>query len=121
MGRYLKAGKGWRLGWNPDAPLFKGLIGGDDWAIEMTATEFQDFCRLAPQLAETMATMAADLMDAERLTCEAESETLWLEVEGYPHAFELRVLLLTGRQAEGGWPATVVSELLQALPGLMVC
>ncbi len=121
MGRYLKEGKGWRLGWNPDAPLFKGLIGGEHWAIEMTAAEFQDFCRLAPQLADAMAAMAADLMDAERLTCEAESETLWLGAEGYPHQFDLRVLLLTGRQAEAEWPAAIVPDLLQTLPGLMVC
>jgi hypothetical protein len=121
MGRYLKAEKGWRLGWDPDATVFKGLIGGEDWAIELTPTEFQDFCRLTAQLADTMAAMATHLMDAERLTCEAESETLWLEAEGYPDAFSLRVLLLTGRQAEGSWPAAVVPALLQAIPGLMLC
>ncbi|MGD1908302.1 MAG: DUF1818 family protein [Leptolyngbyaceae cyanobacterium] len=120
MGRYMKEGQGWRLGWDPDAAVFKGLIGGDHWAIELTAAEFQSFCRLVSQLADTMASMTAELMETERLTCEAESETLWLEVEGYPHDFSLRVLILSGRQAEGGWPATVVPELLQAIPSLML-
>ncbi|MFN7338823.1 MAG: DUF1818 family protein, partial [bacterium] len=32
MEKILKYGSGWRLGWNPQAAVYKGLIGGDDWA-----------------------------------------------------------------------------------------
>ena len=46
MQRVLKSGKGWRIGWNPTAIEFKGLVGTDNWAIELTEAELNDFCRL---------------------------------------------------------------------------
>ncbi|MCS6814475.1 MAG: DUF1818 family protein, partial [Cyanobacteria bacterium] len=44
--RLLQTGAGWRIGWDPSAPVFTGLIGGDHWAIELTDAELHDFCRL---------------------------------------------------------------------------
>jgi len=118
MARHLKEGCGWRLGWDSDATLFKGLVGGDRWAIEMTAAEFADFCRLTLQLTTTLQAMTTKLMDAERITCEQTTDHLWIEAEGFPHHYSLRFILLTGRQAEGEWPATVTPELVQAIPAI---
>jgi Domain of unknown function (DUF1818) len=114
MERLIKSGSGWRIGWKPDAPEFKGLLGTDDWAIELTEAELSDFCRLLIQLADTMKQLATELMDEERIACEAESDLLWMEVEGYPHAYNLRFILNTGRCAEGQWNASAVPGLLQA-------
>lgn len=116
--RHIKEGIGWRLGWNPDATVFKGLVGGDRWAVEMTQPEFEDFCRLSLQLAETLKTLSAELMEEERIACEQETDHIWVEVEGFPHLYELRFILLQGRGAEGGWPDTVVSDLIQAIPAI---
>lgn len=118
--RHLKEGHGWRLGWNPDAAVFKGLVGGDRWAVEMTQPEFEDFCRLTLQLAATLQSLSAELMDEERVTCEQETDHIWLEVEGFPHCFSLRFLLLEGRGAEGAWPESAVAEVIQAIPALQV-
>ncbi|MBE7382406.1 MAG: DUF1818 family protein [Leptolyngbya sp. SIO1E4] len=115
MEGHLKEGQGWRLGWNPDATDFKGLVGGDRWAVEMTAAEFADFCRLSLQLANTLQALSAELMDEERLVCEQETDRIWVEVEGYPHQYSLRFILLTGRNAEGGWPAAVTPELVKGI------
>ncbi len=112
--RRLKRGSGWRLGWDPEAETYQGLVGTDDWAIELTAAEFEEFCRLLLQLAATMAQMAAELMEGERICCETEGDRVWLEAEGFPNAYELHLLLKTGRRAEGAWPAGVVPELLAA-------
>ncbi|MCU0567079.1 MAG: DUF1818 family protein [Oculatellaceae cyanobacterium Prado106] len=120
MARQIKEGTGWRLGWDADAPQFQGLVGGEGWAIELTEAEWDDFCRLSVQLADTMQQMSQELMDEERLSCEVESDRLWLEAEGYPHAFSLQLILLTGRRAEGFWPATVVPELIRAAQMLKV-
>jgi hypothetical protein len=120
MARQVKEGEGWRLGWNPDAISFKGLVAGEHWALELTPAEFEDFCRLALQLADTVAAMAPELMAEERITCEVESDQLWLEAEGYPHQFSLRLLLLTGRRGEGAWPPETVPALLQAIASLQV-
>lgn len=120
MERLIKSGQGWRLGWDPQASEYQGLVGADDWAIELTEDELDDFCRLLGQLAQTMSEMACELMDQEKITCEAESDLLWMEVEGYPDAYSLRFILNTGRCCEGGWPAKVVPDLVQAANSLKV-
>jgi hypothetical protein len=116
----IKSGVGWRLGWDPDADAFKGLVGSDDWALELTAVELEDFCRLLNQLVEMVVQMSSELMAEETIACEAESDRLWLEVEGYPHAYRLHLMLLTGRRSEGHWAATAVPALAQAAKSLDV-
>jgi len=118
--RQLKRGVGWRLGWNPEAVEFQGLVGGDEWAIELTEAELNDFCRLVAQLAHTMSQMANELMDEEKINCEVESDRIWLEAEGYPHSYTLRMLLLKGRRGEGSWLSTAVPELIAASQVLRV-
>jgi len=120
MERLLKNGPGWRLGWDSQPRDYRGLVGGDDWAIELTEAELDDFCRLLAQLAQTMSQMAKELMDEEKITCEAESDLLWMEVEGYPDAYTLRLILNTGRRCEGSWLASAVPSLVQAAQSLKV-
>lgn len=120
MERLIKSGAGWRIGWNPNATEFKGLVGTDDWAIELTEAELDDFCRLLAKLANTMKQLAAELMDEEKIACEAESDLLWMEVEGYPHEYSLRLILNTGRCVEGKWNPSAVPSLLQAAGMLKV-
>ncbi|MDP5017099.1 MAG: DUF1818 family protein, partial [Dolichospermum sp.] len=69
MERVMKSGIGWRIGWNPDAPEFKGLVGTEDWAIELTEAELNEFIRLSNQLADTMKALATELMDEEKIAC----------------------------------------------------
>ena len=114
MSRIVKSHSGWRLGWDATAVEFKGLVGTEDWAFELTEEEFRDFCRLFDRLASTMSQMKSELMDEEKITCEAESDRLWLEVCGYPDAYSLRLILNTGRRCEGEWLAEAVPGLLQA-------
>ena len=64
--------------------------------------------------------MASELMDEEKIACEAESDLLWMEVEGYPSAYSLRFILNTGRRGEGSWEAAAVPSLLQATQVLKV-
>ena len=83
-----------------------------------SAGEFADFCRLFEQLATTMNQMAEELMEEERIACEAESELLWLEVEGYPTFYSLRLILHQGRRCEGNWTEQAVCELRQEVQRL---
>jgi hypothetical protein len=118
MKRLLKTGAGWRLGWDPEAPEFKGLVGGDDWAIELTQMEFNDLRRLSEQLQHTMDQMRSQLMEEERISCELESDLLWLEAEGFAQDYSLRVIVRSGRCAEGFWSVAAVPEFLQALSSM---
>ena len=112
MSRLLKKGKGWRIGWHPEAEKYQGLIGSESWAIELTAIEFKEFYRLLRQLTDTIAQMATELMDEERIAIEAESDLMWLEIEGYPHSYSLRLILHRDRRCEGNWEAGIASELV---------
>jgi Domain of unknown function (DUF1818) len=118
MDRVLKSGENWRIGWNPQAPVYQGLVGSDDWAIELTAAELDDFCRLLIQLNETMANLASELMEEEKIAIEVESDLIWLEAQGYPQAYELRLIIQQNRCCEGNWPPSVVKELVQASQNL---
>jgi hypothetical protein len=120
MNRVVKSGNGWRIGWNPSAPVFKGLVGTENWAVELTEAELNDFCRLSAQLANTMKQLASELMDEEKIACEAESDLIWVEVEGYPHDYSLRFILNSGRSVEGEFDAPAVGSLLQAASMLKV-
>jgi Domain of unknown function (DUF1818) len=120
MARQLKQGAGWQLGWDADAPHYKGLVGGEEWAIELTEAELEDFCRLIQQLANTIAQLSTELMEEEKISCEVESDLLWLEAEGYAHAYALRLILQTGRRGQGYWSAIAVPDLIQATQTLKV-
>lgn len=120
MERIVKSGTGWRIGWNPNKAEFKGLVGGENWAIELTEAELNDFCRLLEHLADTISQMTAELMDEEKIACEVESDLIWMQVEGYPGAYSLQFILNMGRCAEGYWPASAVPDLLQAVQRLKV-
>ncbi len=111
MTKLLKKGHRWRVGWDSNAKKYQGLVGSDDWAIELTLAELKDFNRLLHQLVTTMAQMKTELMDEERITCEAESELLWLEVEGYPENYTLRLIVNSDRRCEGNWAEGVAIEL----------
>lgn len=116
--RQLKSGAGWRVGWHPQGNKYQGLIGAEDWAIELTKAELTDLQRLLHQLVSTMAQMAQELMDEEKISCEAESELLWIEVSGYPHRYALRIILNCDRCCEGNWGDGIAPKLLLALDSL---
>jgi hypothetical protein len=117
MQKVLKSGAGWRVGWNPEGK-YSGLVGGDDWAFELTADELADFCRLLGQLVANVRSIEAELMDEESIACEAESDLVWMQVAGISGKYDLRLILNTGRSCEGNWAADVVAELIRAVESL---
>lgn len=117
--KQLLSGEGWRIGFRSDADIYKGLVGADSWAIELSEREFRDFCKLTTQLAETMQIMASELSDGEKICCTLETEDICLEVNGYPHAFNLHFQLLAGRRSEGLWDEDAVPFLVEAIASLL--
>jgi hypothetical protein len=113
--KQILSGQGWRLGWLPNADVFVGLLSGDRWSIELTESELKDFCSLGLRLAEAMNEMQAELSDQEKLTCDGETENLYIEATGYPDQFSFYLQLKTGRRFEGSWSEDVVPELLEAI------
>ncbi len=119
MQKVLKSGANWRLGWDPHNH-YPGLVGANDWAIELTARELEDFCRLLGQLVDNMQQMQAELMDEENIACEAESDLIWMQVQGFPNSYSLRLIVNTGRSCEGNWQPDAVVELVAATRTLKI-
>ncbi len=115
MERFIQSGDGWRIGWHPHGSKYQGLVGANDWAIELTKAELNDFCRLLNQLVETMSQMQAELMEEEKISCEAETDLLWMEVEGYPDRYSLRLIIHSDRRCEGNWTEGIAPNLVTAL------
>lgn len=109
--RYWQTGKGWRLGWDGD----KGLIGADTWAVEVSAEEFADFCRLVTQLSQVMQEMESELADQESVECDLSTNLLYLRATGFPAGYELYLQILGDRPMEGIWAVEAVPELLWAI------
>ncbi|NJL21802.1 MAG: DUF1818 family protein [Leptolyngbyaceae cyanobacterium SM1_3_5] len=112
MTQQLHSGSGWRIGWNPTADRYCALVGADDWAIELTQLEFEEFCRLLEQLSGAIEAIQTELMPEEGLSCEVESDRILLSAEGIPTAYNLHLTVLEGRRAEGSWSAFAVPNLL---------
>lgn len=118
MAQYLKEGDGWRLGWQTESGSFQGLVGNNHWAFELTTAEFADFRRIFQELANSMQSLRQELMPEETLVCEASSQLIWMQVEGCPDAYSLRLMLLAGRRSEAVWDVSSTAALWQALQTL---
>lgn len=121
MERMILQGEGWRLGWNPAADRFRGLLGNEAWAIELTEAELADFCAGVERLAQAVEAIAPELMPEEQLACEVETDRVWLGAEGIPITYGLRLVLLSStggrsgdRGAEAAWPASCTAGLRSA-------
>ena len=118
MERFIQSGDGWRVGWHPHSCEYQGLVGANDWAIELTKAELNDFCRLLNQLVATMREMEAELMNEEKISCEAETDLLWMEAEGYADNYSLRLILNCDRRCEGNWSEGIAPNLVNAFNSL---
>lgn len=111
----IKKGKGWRIGWKSSQTIYQGLLGGEDWAMELTLAEMEDFCRLFPEINQAVTEISQHLMDEESIVCEVESALLWLGADGFPDNYSLRIILSQGRGCEGTWTREAIPQLLQAV------
>ncbi len=62
-----------------------------------------------------MRAIASELMNDERIICEAEADHLWLEAEGFPEAYSMRFILKADRQCEGEWDVEATQQVMQAI------
>jgi Domain of unknown function (DUF1818) len=116
--KHLLTGIGWRIGWSPESNCFEGLVGGDFWAIELSAKELKDFCTLCFQLEKTIADLATELSDQESCQCSSQIENLSLEINGFPDHFSLYfcgVCERSQRRFEGSWAAESTLDFLAAM------
>ena len=112
-------GQGWRLAWREDhQPLevqpFPVLIGGQGWAVELTAAEARALAEAVVDLTGEHQALVDQLLAEEAISLELERGPWWLALEGDRLQWSLKGVL----SPEGGQRALEVSWSVEASPAL---
>ncbi len=114
-----KEGPGWRLIRDPSRGDFSSLIGGENWAIELTDSEWDSFVQVLFDLHQQYLDVKDQLMGDEDITLEMERYP-WLAIlKGDRYGLSLKFILSQReplyRGAEVFWPKDVTKLLINAI------
>lgn len=123
-----REGAGWRLAWDPQRHPFPLLIGGEDWASELTSSEGLALRQALDVLQRQHQDLASTLMAEESISLEFELNTaqdgggsLWVAMDGDRQGWGLRFVLAGApgaRSLEGVWRPGAAAAFTDALQGL---
>ena len=112
-------GPGWRLARDPQRSSYGVLIGGANWAVELTEDEAGALVSLIADLVGHHAALCGQLMDEEQITVELERTPWWGCLEGDRRAWSLQLILkpvdLGRRGVEVSWPAPAAEAATAAM------
>ena len=119
-------GPGWRLAWREDGEPSGGqpfavLIGGQGWAVELTAAEARALANLTLDLIAEHQALVDQLLAEEAICLELERGPWWLALEGDRRQWSLKGVLSpeAGQRAmEVSWSVEASGALCQALQRL---
>lgn len=111
---------------DPNRQPFSVLIGGGDWAAELTQAEFELLRQALGVLLQQLQASAPLLMPEEDIELDVEQGPLWMRLSGSCESWSLRFVLADSRaQAghqrglEGGWDCAASAALATAIEGLL--
>jgi len=112
---------------DPSRQPFCVLIGGADWAAELTLDELAQLQHAVIALLDQLVAITPMLMPEEDLALEHESPGLWMQLNGSPQRWELRFVLTPqpGRQPparglEAGWDGAASGAVAAVLKTLVL-
>jgi hypothetical protein len=115
----VQEGEGWRWLVDPARHPFSVLVGGQGWAVELTAAEARDLQQGLVRLVQEHRGLADQLMGEEAISLELERGSLWVALDGDRDGWELRFVLTPAgggsRAVEGSWTAGASAALVAAL------
>ena len=125
----VSQGEGWRLVVDLARHPYIALIGGSDWAVELTRDELDILWRATGRLRLQHAALSDQLMAEESLELDLELQleaaepggSFWMALEGDHQHWRLRFVLSPGagaRAVEGGWSVAASAPFAAALEGL---
>jgi hypothetical protein len=114
----VQEGEGWRWLVDPGRSPFAVLVGGLDWAVELTAEEARGLQEGLVHLVQEHRGLVDQLMPEEAISLELERGSLWMALEGDREVWQLRFVLTPAsknRAVEGGWRPEASVALVAAL------
>ena len=114
-------GPGWRLAHDPSRQPFCVLIGGSNWAIELTDEEWRGLASVVIELEFQHQQLLDQMMAEEAITIELERSPWWASLEGDRQQWNLSVVLTPSqrRGAEGSWQAPAAVAIVAAMRTLL--
>ena len=77
-----REGPGWRLAIDKQRQGYQALIASDDWALELTSAEFEQFRNMCAKIVAQYKDCLDHLMAEENLELCLEEGAFWLELRG---------------------------------------
>tara|TARA_Y100001970_G_scaffold294309_1_gene450273 strand:- start:1564 stop:1947 length:384 start_codon:yes stop_codon:yes gene_type:complete len=119
---YRRQGEGWRVLYDQSKVKFPILIGGDNWSIELTYNEYQDFYCVLKTLDDQIINISKNLMDEEVINLEFEKNHWYGELDGKKSAWSLRFIHNDNEQInrsfEFSWPQQAASKVTEHIKEL---
>ena len=117
-----KEGCGWRIIKDPSRDIFSTLIGGQNWAIELTDHEWKSLVQVVFDLSNQYCDTKDQLMGDEDITLELDRKP-WLAIlKGDRYGWSLKLILSqvnpTNRGAEIYWPRDVTEAVTLAIKNM---
>ncbi len=114
-----KEGPGWRVVRNPSRGNFSTLIGGENWAIEITENEWTSLVSFVFDLVDQHSQLKNQLMPEEECSLELERQPWWGCLDGDRSSWSLQLILegdeSLNRGAELFWPSPAAEAFVEAL------
>ncbi len=116
---FQEEGPGWRLARDPARNKFPVLVGGENWAIELTDEEWTSFVSVFFELIDQHTQFIDRLMPQEVITLEIERGHWWACLDGNQDSWEFQFVLqgdaISRRGVEGCWPFPAAQEMASAM------
>ncbi len=112
-----KEGSGWRLAWDPSRKIYSILIGGNDWAIELTDKEWESLFFILKDLIKEYKKVKDQLMEEESIQLDIERNSWWIRLDGDKNSWSLKFILQgdASRGAEFFFQREVASNMFSAM------
>ncbi len=114
-----KEGLGWRLAKDSSKGKFPVLIGGKNWAFELTELEWVSLVQVVNDLVAEHRKIESELMPEELISLEIERQSWWACLDGDRYSWSLKLILQgdgrSERGVEGYWPVPAAQEFVSAM------
>tara|TARA_Y100001968_G_scaffold323060_1_gene360136 strand:- start:465 stop:857 length:393 start_codon:yes stop_codon:yes gene_type:complete len=122
---YKDEGVGWRVARDHSRGEFCFLIGGQDWAIELTENEWRSLYLLVNELIGQFTSLKEQLMDEEQFEIELEKNSWWGRIYGENNLWSLKLIYsgdgFYSRGLEIFWPVSAAHSVTAAMRTMWEC
>ena len=112
-------GKGWRLELNNTKKDFPVLIGGENWAVEISKIEWNGLRVVVSKLIDQYEYLRSSLMKEEKILIEIDIAPWWACIDGTKKDWRLKLILdgkgCDGRGLEIFWPNPAAQAIVSVM------